>query len=61
MDIVVLIVLAVLAVAVVAMYNSLVRRRNRVKQAYSGIQVQLVQRYDLTHLCGSLSQGHATS
>lgn len=47
MDIVVLIVLAVLAVAVVAMYNSLVRRRNRVKQAYSGIEVQLVQRYDL--------------
>ncbi len=47
MDIVVLIVLVVLVVAAVGMYNSLVRRRNRVRQAYSGIEVQLVQRYDL--------------
>ena len=28
-------------------YNSLIRRRNRVDQAYSTIEVQLVQRYDL--------------
>lgn len=28
-------------------YNSLVRRRNRVDQAYSTIEVQLTQRYDL--------------
>jgi LemA protein len=28
-------------------YNSLVRRRNRADQAYSTIEVQLVQRYDL--------------
>ena len=28
-------------------YNSLIRRRNVVDQAYSTIEVQLVQRYDL--------------
>src|SRR3954470_260311 len=28
-------------------YNTLIRRRNRVDQAYSTIEVQLVQRYDL--------------
>ena len=41
----------ILIVAVVilyaSMYNSLVRRRNRVDQAYSSIDVQLTQRYDL--------------
>lgn len=31
----------------IVIYNSLVRRRNRVEQAYSSIDVQLVQRYDL--------------
>jgi len=44
---VVLIVLAIVVVACLAMYNSLVQRRNRVDQAYSTIDVQLVQRYDL--------------
>ncbi|HEX6559367.1 MAG TPA: LemA family protein [Longimicrobiales bacterium] len=43
----VLIALAVVVVAWVVMYNSLVRRRNRVDQAYATIDVQLVQRYDL--------------
>lgn len=43
----VLIALAVGAIAWVVMYNSLVRRRNRVDQAYATIDVQLVQRYDL--------------
>jgi LemA protein len=37
----------VLGVLGVSGYNSLVRRRNRVDQAYSSIEVQLVQRYDL--------------
>ena len=47
MSLLVLVVLAVVFTAFVAMYNSLVRRRNRVDQAYSAIEVQLVQRYDL--------------
>jgi len=37
----------VLLILGVSGYNSLVRRRNRVDQAYSTIEVQLVQRYDL--------------
>jgi LemA protein len=40
-------VLIVGAVVVIYIYNSLIRRRNRVDQAFSGIDVQLVQRYDL--------------
>lgn len=47
MDIIVLVVLVVLVIVFIMLYNSLVRRRNRVDQAYSGIEVQLVQRYDL--------------
>ena len=39
--------LIVLAVVGAGGYNSLIRRRNRVDQAYSTIEVQLVQRYDL--------------
>src|SRR5881396_1627627 len=37
----------VLAVVGASGYNSLIRRRNRVDQAYSTIEVQLTQRYDL--------------
>lgn len=40
-------VLIVVAVVAIGIYNSLIRRRNRVDQAFSGIDVQLVQRYDL--------------
>ena len=39
--------LVLLAVIVIASYNSLVTLRNRVDQAYSSIEVQLTQRYDL--------------
>ena len=39
--------IVILAVFGATGYNSLVRRRNRVDQAYSTIEVQLVQRYDL--------------
>jgi len=39
--------ITVIALIGVGGYNSLVRRRNRVDQAYSTIEVQLVQRYDL--------------
>ena len=40
-------VIIVLALVGATGYNSLVRRRNVVDQAYSTIEVQLVQRYDL--------------
>ncbi len=41
------IILAVLIVAFVTIYNSLVRLRQRVKNAWSQIDVQLKRRYDL--------------
>jgi LemA protein len=41
------VVLAVILVIGVTMYNSLVRRRNAVDQAFGTIDVQLTQRYDL--------------
>lgn len=39
--------LALVVILGVTGYNNLVRRRNRVDQAYSTIEVQLTQRYDL--------------
>jgi LemA protein len=39
--------LALLVILAASGYNALIRRRNRVDQAYSTIEVQLVQRYDL--------------
>jgi LemA protein len=47
MSMIVLIVIVVVGIAGVSMYNSLVRRRNMVDQAFSTIDVQLTQRYDL--------------
>jgi LemA protein len=47
METVVLALLVIIVIGGIALYNALVRKRNRVKQAYSGIDVQLVQRYDL--------------
>jgi len=38
---------AVLLIWIVAVFNSLVRKRNRVKNAWSDIDVQLKRRYDL--------------
>jgi LemA protein len=45
--IVVLIVLVVIGVAIVAIYNGLVSRRNRIDEALGQIQVQLKRRHDL--------------
>jgi LemA protein len=39
--------IALLAILGITTYNGLLRRRNRVDQAYSTIDVQLTQRYDL--------------
>lgn len=40
-------IIAVLVIAVIAMYNGLVRLKNRVDEAWSDIDVQLKRRYDL--------------
>ncbi|KUK51704.1 MAG: LemA family protein [candidate division TA06 bacterium 32_111] len=45
--IVVGIILLVIILAVIGIYNNLVRERNRVKNAWSQIDVQLKRRYDL--------------
>ncbi len=47
MLIVVIVVLAVLALGIVAIYNGLVRANVRIKEALSGIDVQLKRRVDL--------------
>jgi len=47
MEWIVLIVLAVLVLAVVFIYNSLVRLRNQVDEAWNQISVQLKRRHDL--------------
>ncbi len=44
---IVLIVLALLVLALIALYNGLIRARNRVQEAWSDIDVQLKRRYDL--------------
>ena len=45
--IVILVVLAVIVLWVIQMYNKLVNLRNRVRNAFSQIDVQLTRRYDL--------------
>lgn len=42
-----LIIIAVLVVLAIVLYNSLIRSRNRVDEAWSDIEVQLKRRYDL--------------
>lgn len=45
--VIVIVAIVVLVAAVAGLYNGLVRRRNRVDQAWSQVDVQLQQRYDL--------------
>ena len=47
MNIIILAVVGVTALWLVAVYNSLVRTKNRVKESWSDIDVQLKRRYDL--------------
>lgn len=42
-----LIIIAILLIIILALYNNLVKARNKVKQAESGIEVYLNQRFDL--------------
>lgn len=43
----ILIIIAILLIAILILYNNLVKARNKVKQAESGIDVYLNQRFDL--------------
>ena len=44
---VILIIIAILLIVILQMYNNLVKIRNKVKQAESGIDIYLNQRFDL--------------
>ena len=56
----VLVVSAVLAVACAVSYNGLVRLRNKVNEAWSGIDVQLERRHDLIPNLVTAVQAYAT-
>ena len=55
-----LVVIALIAVSVIAMYNSLVRRRNEVDNAWSQIDVQLKRRLDLIPNLVETVKGYAS-
>lgn len=58
--IIILIVVGVLAAIVIWMYNSLIRLKNRVDEAWSDIDVQLKRRYDLIPNLVETVKGYAS-
>ncbi len=53
-------VLGLFIVSLIAIYNGLIRRRNRVEEAWSDIEVQLKRRYDLIPNVVETVKGYAT-
>ena len=58
--IVILIVIGVLAIIVIGLYNSLIRLKNRVDEAWSDIDVQLKRRYNLIPKLIETVKGYAS-
>jgi len=58
--IIIIAVIAVLAIGLIAVYNSLVVLRNRVREAWSDIDVQLKRRYDLIPNLVQVVKGYAS-
>ena len=58
--VIVLIVVGVLVLAVIAIYNRLVRQRNRTDNAWSQVDVQLKRRYDLIPNLVETVKGYAS-
>jgi LemA protein len=56
---IILIIIAVIVIWFIATYNILVVRRNRVKESWSDIEVQLKRRYDLIPNLVSTVKGYA--
>ncbi|MFH0951054.1 MAG: LemA family protein [bacterium] len=57
---IVLIIIAIIVVAIIALYNGLIRLKNRVDEAWADIDVQLKRRYDLIPNLVETVKGYAT-
>ncbi len=57
--IIIIVVAALLLLALIALYNSLVRGRNMVEEAWSGIDVQLKRRHDIIPSLVNTVKGYA--
>lgn len=53
-------IIVIIAIYIVAVYNGLIVCKNRVKEAYSDIQVQMKRRYDLIPNLVETVRGYAT-